>query len=123
MVKFISNWFPVIALSLFILFLSSEKIESPVEFKYIDLVAHFFFYAVYAFFLGRALGINTRTGKPHLIIIAIAVATLYGALMEFIQHFIPYRNSSLADGLANFVGAVCGTYLFYLGGCWRRRRS
>lgn len=120
MKSFLLNWTPVILLSLAILFLSVEPIPSPAGLEGADVVAHFLMYLVYAFFISRAgrlkiAVIKKIENKKFFIALAAVVAgTGYGVLMELIQSYVPYRNCSFYDGVANFFGAMTGVALYVL---------
>lgn len=43
---------------------------------------------------------------------AIVIASLFGALLEIDQLWVPGRFASLGDGLLNVVGAILGTWLY-----------
>jgi uncharacterized protein YfiM (DUF2279 family) len=71
----------------------------------LDKVAHFGAYAVLAALILRA----TRT--PHewrTALVVLVVVSLFGAVDEWHQSFIPRRSMSFADWIADTLGAVCG---------------
>jgi VanZ family protein len=71
----------------------------------IDKLAHFGAYAVLAALILRA----TRT--PHewrTAIIVVLAVSLFGAVDEWHQSFIPRRTMSFADWVADTVGAIAG---------------
>lgn len=53
-----------------------------------------------------ALGMNTRLLDRERTIYAIAITTAYGLLDEFHQSFVPGRDTSVFDLLADFAGAT-----------------
>lgn len=53
-----------------------------------------------------ALGLNTRLFDRERRWYAIGIATAYGVLDEFHQSFVPGRDPSALDVLADFVGAT-----------------
>lgn len=53
-----------------------------------------------------ALGINTRLLDRERTWYAIGITTAYGVLDEFHQSFVPGRDASVLDVLADFVGAA-----------------
>ncbi len=71
-----------------------------------DKWAHAVFYAVLGWLGARAA---RRSGAPPMAAwaIALSMATLYGAGMEWLQGRVG-REASLADGVANMVGAAIG---------------
>ena len=51
------------------------------------------------------------------LVLAVVYATLYGALDEVHQYFVPDRFMSLMDVLANLLGALIAAF------CWRHLRG
>jgi len=122
MKRFITHWVPVLFFCGVLLFLSSRQdLKSPIEFDNIDLLAHAVFYAGFAFFMARAMGIGLRSRRFSGALIAIFIVTIYGALMEWCQVYIPTRHPSIADGIANGVGACFGVMVHILLKCKQRR--
>lgn len=76
----------------------------------LDKIAHFVFYAVLALLAQRA------ARKLHLTSwVALTVSCgLFGAVLELVQHFMPGRSMSVADMLANFLGAAAGSAAYIL---------
>ncbi|MBI2408524.1 MAG: VanZ family protein [Gemmatimonadetes bacterium] len=72
-----------------------------------DKLVHATLFAVQAFWIARALAAQGRPLWP-----AWVGATLYGAVTEWQQHFIPSRSMELGDFLADTVGAVLGLVVF-----------
>lgn len=70
-----------------------------------DKIAHLLAYAVFTFL---AWGIS-RSAR-HFIYLSCAIV-VYGALMEFGQSFVPGRDMSTPDFLANTIGVVLGATL------------
>jgi uncharacterized protein YfiM (DUF2279 family) len=71
----------------------------------LDKVAHFGAYAVLAALILRA----TRT--PHLwrtAVLVVVVVSIFGAVDEWHQSFIPRRSMSFADWVADTLGAIAG---------------
>jgi len=67
-----------------------------------DKLAHFSEYALLGFLLGRG------TGNAPL---AFALAALYGVSDEVHQAFVPGREASALDWLADAAGALIGAFL------------
>ena len=68
-----------------------------------------------AFFV---MAVLLRLAHPGLHAVWVFVGcTLYGALIEVVQVFLPFRCAELADGLANAAGAALG-----LAAWWGYRR-
>ena len=69
---------------------------------------HLLAYAGLAVVIGYAIAsIDRRT-----LVVAAALATLYGAAIELLQGPIPYRTTATADGVINAIGAVVGAALW-----------
>jgi VanZ family protein len=67
-----------------------------------DLVVHFFLFATMAF---TAVGFNRRPAQ--LALLALVTAAL-GMALEYAQGFVPTRFSTVADAVANDLGALAG---------------
>ena len=81
-----------------------------------DLIKHAIAYAVFGFFIARALFFqHSLVGlRKRYLIFAIIFGILYGISDEFHQLFVPGRSSEVRDALADAVGVIIGTLLFYL---------
>jgi len=42
------------------------------------------------------------------------IAVIYGAFIEFVQSFLPYRSAEYADFVADIFGALCGMFLAFV---------
>ena len=69
---------------------------------------HLLGYGTLAFAIGYARWSADRRTQ----LVAVGVATAYGALIELIQGTIPYRTMSALDVLLNAVGAVVGAFVW-----------
>jgi len=79
-----------------------------------DKVLHFVVYGIYAFlclltFCGKMLSI-----KPIQYFFAIISSVSYGIFNEVYQYFIPEREFSFGDILANSLGIITFLILFYI---------
>ncbi len=45
--------------------------------------------------------------------LSLISASLYGVSDEIHQSFVPYRDGSFTDIIADVLGAVCGVYLYH----------
>jgi VanZ family protein len=85
------------------------------SFQFSDKVLHFIAYAVLGILFYRAFRtLPFQNNRRLVILLSITAATLYGVSDEIHQHFVPFRDADLLDAIANFLGAVCGVYLFQL---------
>lgn len=69
-----------------------------------DKFVHFIMYGLTSIFFFRHL--EVKITKTKAVFASIVLASAYGAIMEFIQHFLPYRSFSLGDIAANTTGAI-----------------
>ena len=115
------RWAPPIIWSLAILFLTSipnPQIAAP---KNSDKVLHFAVYAVLGILTSRAAMLQRRQVATALAI--IAGISVFGAIDEWHQYFIPGRFPAVEDWVADSLGGVAGTGLVMLGGFWRRQAA
>lgn len=80
---------------------------SGVEIHVNDKIGHFVAYAVWMI----NIGLLVSTKHYWKIIVAILV---YSGIMEFFQSFIPGREVSFYDMMANTIGAIIGTGILLL---------
>lgn len=75
----------------------------------LDKVVHFSMYAVLAALILR----GTRTPySTRTLLLVLGAVTLFSALDEFHQAFIPGRSMSAADWIADTLGALAGMLVF-----------
>ncbi len=112
--KFMKFWFPVIAYSGIIFYISSlPNLKAPLERFSFDKVYHLGEYIVLGFLFARAL---THT-KPTLstkitLIVALAFGCFYGLTDEFHQSFVVGRVCDIKDLIADTVGGFLGAWVF-----------
>ena len=116
-------WMPVALYAGAIFFLSSqshpeEQLPSFLLKDVSDKVLHTVEYAVLGGLCYRAFrwGLSGQVAARALII-AIVTASLYGVTDEVHQLFVPFRESSWQDWLADTIGAVIGalSWRFFFG--------
>jgi VanZ family protein len=73
-----------------------------------DKINHFIAYAV----LSLNLGFVVKRVKTYLFCIPLLFA--YGLLLEYFQGFVPGRQPSWLDALANSIGVVIGLIIFWI---------
>ena len=66
-------------------------------FPHVDKVAHFGIFFVLAMVMDKAFKLP--------LIVHILLLAGYGAAIEFLQDMLPYRQASVADFVADFIGA------------------
>jgi VanZ family protein len=77
-------------------------------------------YGLFAVLLSRETA--RVAGRWRAAILAIAIATAFGAADEWHQRFIPGRSSELGDWRADSIGAAIGGLAFALSSLVRRSR-
>lgn len=119
MLMFLRYWGPVCAYAALICFLSSQS--HPEDnlpaflFDFSDKVVHGIEYAVLGMLCYRALrGGSVVSWRQHAIPMAILLASLYGASDEIHQSFVPFRDSSWLDWVADTIGAAIGILAIHL---------
>ncbi|MDK2743173.1 MAG: VanZ family protein [Nitrospira sp. BO4] len=110
---FLRYWGPVCAYAAFIFYMSSqshpeEHLPSFIK-LFSDKVIHVAAYAVLGALCYRALRSNRRDWwRQQAIPAAILLASLYGITDEIHQSFVPFRDSSWLDWLADTIGGTIG---------------
>lgn len=74
----------------------------------LDTVVHLCEYLLLAWLLAQAL---RASAQRRLAVIAWGWATAYGAILEMVQAFVPWRSAEISDALANALGAALGAWL------------
>jgi VanZ family protein len=97
-----------------ILSLTGDEPKIPKRF---DKLAHFFEYLVLAILFYRGFDQSPRRERLLLFCAAAFAALAVGALDEFTQHFLPRRNSSILDWLADAGGVIVGTSIASIWQC------
>ena len=97
-----------------IFFLSHQSDPPGVE-VVPNYIVHFFEYGFFG--LAVLLGVTSTFSKRLIArraLITVLIASLYGATDEFHQSFIPGREASFQDLVADTLGAVVFTIAIYL---------
>lgn len=80
---------------------------------YSDKFMHFFAYTILSYLTARALLWKREIpDEKRYLLGAIVLVALYGVSDEFHQYFVPERDASAMDLLADFIGSFCGAMLF-----------
>lgn len=112
MVTFLRYWGPVCGYAGLIFYLSAQphpETHLPFVTLFSDKVLHAVEYAILGALCYRAFrGSGYHSWRQHAILAAILLASLYGMSDEVHQAFVPFRNSSWLDWLADTVGASFG---------------
>ena len=114
--NFTFYWLPLIAYCLLIYIQSSYPTpESLPSFEFSDKLLHFAAYAVMGILFYRAYQtLPIKNNIQLLLLLSLISACLYGISDEIHQSFVPERDGSLLDVVADMLGAVCGIYLYHL---------
>lgn len=111
-------WGPLCGYAGLIFYLSSqphpeEKLGTFIT-LFSDKVLHGVEYAVFAALCYRAIqGDGLASWRPYAIPSAIVLASLYGMSDEIHQAFVPFRDSSVYDWVADTVGAALGAMVMH----------
>jgi VanZ family protein len=113
-VQFMQYWLPVLVYVTLILALSSQPhLKPPLSFKNSDKLFHALEYLGLGLLLARALRASLRMREPGFAaVIALAACVLMGASDEYYQSFVPGRESSVYDVLADSVGGAMAQLLY-----------
>jgi VanZ family protein len=122
---FLYRWLPltVYCIAIYIQsdFPASEHIPT---FEFSDKVLHFLAYAVMGVLFYRAYQtLRLKDNLKMLILLSVVSASLYGISDEIHQYFVPFRDASIFDVIANILGAICGVYLYSLWAGSRGRKT
>lgn len=75
-------------------------------------VGHFTCYVLLAFLVVVALSPALPAASPRMFA-GFVIATAFGVVMEYLQHFRPGRSPSYRDALTNAAGAALGALLAF----------
>ena len=107
---------PLIALAIFILSAQSTLPLPPTPFLSPDKVAHFIAFGTLAFALSLWFPLSRWKERPlQTALLVILLTSLYGASDEFHEYFVPGRDTSFGDWLADTLGALGAVLLFLWG--------
>jgi VanZ family protein len=109
------RWLVTALFAFFIFFISSRPIDGAPSIPYLDKIAHFVVYAAFSLLIIWSLRATVMRSKLAILFLGAAIATGYGALMEYYQSFVPERSSEYLDIIANAAGAfitvlVCSNF-------------
>ncbi|MFO7156240.1 MAG: VanZ family protein [Pseudomonadota bacterium] len=78
-----------------------------------DKLLHFGEYAVLAFLVNRAICLIRPGIAPRAVaVLAVVLATAFGVTDELHQRFVPGRDASVFDLLADFFGSIAGAMAY-----------
>ena len=113
------RWAPPVIWSLAILFLTSIPNPSIPAPKDSDKVAHFVVYTILGVLTGRAARLERRQIGVALAI--VAGISVFGAIDEWHQYFIPGRFPAFNDWVADTIGGIAGTAAMMVGSFRRKQ--
>ena len=94
----------------FVLIVSVIPVSGPKTDLPADKIAHFVFYGMTSIILFRHF---VKKATPvRAFYSSVAIARVYGAAIEVVQYFLPYRSFELGDMAANALGALLGCALY-----------
>jgi len=116
---FIRYWLPVLVYVTLIFTLSAQPyLKPPIRFPVMsDKIYHLGEYGVFGLLLSRAVRASLRVPLPiAAAMMTLALGVLIGAADETFQSFIPGRESSIYDLLADTIGVGLAqvVYLFFV---------
>lgn len=108
-------WMLLVVYSVLI-FIFSSRPEVGVEQYFFgqDKVMHFFTYGIHAFLCLAALSDKILLLKLFHYLLALVFSVFYGIFNEIYQYFIPEREFSPGDILANNLGVITFLILIYI---------
>ncbi|AEN05911.1 VanZ family protein [Halolamina sp.] len=116
-----TRWWPVVLVAAVVLAFSVVPLggtaSGAVSGVGLDKLLHVIDYAALAFALGYAI----RARRARVLLAVFAAAVAFGGAVELLQGPLPTRATSLADAVANAVGAALGTAGWWLLGVGRGR--
>jgi VanZ family protein len=109
-------WLPVILVCMLIFFLSSQtKLpDVPVHIPFLDKFEHTTIYAILGFLAHRAM-VNDKDRKSWFkkpALYAVIFCFLFGISDEFHQYFVPNRECSAFDAMADLLGGFIGQWIY-----------
>ena len=114
--KILKCWFPLLFWIFLIFALSSIPNISPDGIKLpkgSDKVIHYLEYSVLALLFYRGLVYGNRSISDLIAVVVIIAGSGIALMDEFYQSFIPGRDSSFFDLIADFSGIITGTCIYY----------
>ena len=120
--NFFICWLPLIIYCLAIYIQSDyPRPEKVPTFAFSDKMLHFGAYGLLGILFFRAYEtLPLKANKILLILLSIGSATLYGVSDEIHQYFVPFREASILDAVANTMGSICGVYFYHL---WKAQKK
>lgn len=114
--SYLKYWFPVFVYSGIIFFLSSlpADVTKQMPFTVWDKLEHAIEYALLGFLVFRALRHTSSLSRQAIWIVAVGFCICYGLSDEFHQSFVPGREVSRWDALADGIGGMIGATVYLM---------
>lgn len=109
MKKFLKNWGPVLAYAGLIFVFSSTSVQVRPG---VDKLLHLLEYAVMGFLTARGAMLTWDLSRVGGVALGAGIAAALGAFDEIHQYFVPGRDASVFDAMADLGGAVIGALVF-----------
>ncbi|MBI1812047.1 MAG: VanZ family protein [Nitrospirae bacterium] len=107
-IKIVLSWSATISYMVLIFYFSSLSRPIKYELPYgADKIIHFIEYAVLGFLMAYSL---KNSGVRRYILFGWALASIYGITDEIHQSFVPMRDASVYDIVADSIGSFAGAY-------------
>ena len=115
--QFLVYWLPVLLYVTVIVVVSAQaNLQPPLHFRNSDKLFHLLEYAGLGILLARALRGTLRVRVPlFAAMMAIGIGSLIGAGDEYFQSFVPGRDSSVYDWMADSLGVMLAQVLYVWG--------
>lgn len=111
--KVVFVFIPLIVYWLILFIATSLPASELPSISYNDKVVHFLAFGGLGFLLTLAFMLQDkyRELRGYALLAAVVIASIYAALDEFHQSFIPGRSAEMLDWVADFLGALTGAIL------------
>lgn len=107
------KWLPALLIFMISFYLSSQPIiQKMPSFPFADKIVHFICFGGLAFWV--AFGCNISGFRLKEIILPSFIVSFYGIIDEIHQSFTPGRSSTVSDWIADTIGALLGSFAFFL---------
>ncbi len=106
-------WSGLLGYAAIIFYFSSQPVGAELGwFQQSDKLLHIMEYALLGWLAHHAvLASRPCTPRRIIVLISIGIGILYGASDELHQYFVPTRNASIADVVADTVGVALGVWV------------
>lgn len=112
--KFLIYWLPPLVVATIIISIGEiPHLQPPIQFWQSDKLFHMLEFGALGASLSRALKGSTRLNPWAVFFITTAFGALVGACDEYFQQFVPGRESSVFDWMADVTGTILGQLVFW----------